>query len=47
MTDVSRARSIEARDQVIDLGFAIDTMINSRIGERSGIDIEPIDEFEH
>jgi len=47
MTDVSRARSIEARDQMIDLIFTIRAMINSRISKRSGVDIEPIDEFEH
>ena len=41
------ARSIEARDQVIDLSFAIDTMIKRRISERSGVDVEAIDEFEH
>ena len=47
MTDVSRARSIEARDQVIDLGFALDAMINGRIRKRTGVDVETIDEFEH
>lgn len=47
MTDVSMARSIEARDQVIDLGFAIDTMIKRRVSKRSGVDVEAIDEFEH
>ena len=47
MTDVSRARSIEARDQVIDLGFALDAMINGRIRKRAGVDVEAIDEFEH
>jgi hypothetical protein len=41
------ARSIEARDQVIDLGFAIHTMINGRITKRSGVDVETIDELEH
>jgi hypothetical protein len=47
MTDVSRARSIEARDQVIDLGFALDAMINGGIRKRTGVDVETIDEFEH
>ena len=47
MTDVSRARSIEARDQVIDLGFALDAMINRGIRKRAGVDVETIDEFEH
>jgi hypothetical protein len=28
------ARSIEARDQVIDLGFALDAMISSRTRKR-------------
>jgi hypothetical protein len=47
MTAVSRARSIEARDQVIDLGFALDAMINRGIRKRAGVDVETIDEFEH
>lgn|GEM_PF-3374377 len=47
MTDVSRARSIEARDQMIDLSFAIGAMINVQISKWAGVDIEPIDEFEH
>jgi hypothetical protein len=41
------ARSIEARDQVIDLGFAIRTMVNRRISKRSGVDVETIDQLEH
>ena len=32
---------------MIDLSFAIDTMIKRRISERSGVDVEAIDEFEH
>jgi hypothetical protein len=41
------ARSIEARDQVIDLGFALYAMINGRIRKRAGVDVETIDELEH
>lgn len=47
MTDVSSASSIEARDHVIDSGFAIRTVVKTWIRERSGIDVETIDEVEH
>ena len=47
MTDVSSARSIEARDHVIDSGFAIRTVVKTGIRKRSGINVETVNEVEH
>ena len=47
MTEVSSARSIEARDHVIDSGFAIRTVVKTGITKRPGLDVETVNEVEH
>lgn len=46
MTAGSIATRIAACNEMIELNVPVDTMINARIGRRSAVDVEAIDELE-